>query len=61
MSALTNALHDRDAEVRAAAALSLGAFGEPSESTIAQLEFVATSDEEQVRQAAATALECIRR
>ncbi len=60
-TALTSALHDSDAAVRAVAALTLGGFGPSAQSTIAQLEFVAESDQQDVQQAAATALDCIRR
>ncbi len=60
-TALTSALHDSDAVVRAVAALTLGGFGSSAQSTIAQLEFVAASDQQDVQQAAATALNCIRR
>jgi HEAT repeat protein len=60
-TALTSALHDSDAEVRAAAALTLGAFGPSAKASVAQLEFVAENDHQDVQQAAATALECIRR
>ncbi len=60
-TALTSALHDTDAAVRAVAALTLGGFGPSARSTITQLEFVAESDQQDVQQAAATALDCIRR
>ncbi|MGE0376739.1 MAG: HEAT repeat domain-containing protein [Planctomycetaceae bacterium] len=60
-TALMSALHDSDPAVRAAAALSLGGFGAAASSAIVQLEFVAESDQKEVQQAAAAALECIRR
>lgn len=60
-TALTSALHDDDAEVRSAAALMLGGFGPKAEPVVAQLEFVIAGDRQDVKQAAATALDCIRR
>ena len=60
-TAITQALHDADAEVRSAAALTLGSFGQAAESAIAQLEFVAQNDEKSVRDAATTAIACIRK
>ncbi|MBX3438102.1 MAG: HEAT repeat domain-containing protein [Planctomycetaceae bacterium] len=59
--ALTSALHDSDPEVRSAAALTLGGFGPAASSAISQLEFVAENDQPDVKQAANTALQCIRR
>lgn len=59
-TAITQALHDSDAEVRSTAALTLGSFGKAAESAIAQLEFVANNDEQSVREAATTAIACIR-
>ena len=60
-TAITQALHDSDAEVRSTAALTLGSFGKAAESAIGQLEFVANNDEQPVRDAAATAIACIRK
>ncbi len=60
-TAITQALHDSDAEVRSAAALTLGSFGKAAESAITQLEFVAKTDEQDVRLAAETAIACIRK
>ncbi len=60
-SAITSALHDTDAEVRSTAALTLGSFGPVAESAIAQLQFVVENDQQNVRQAAETAIACIRK
>jgi len=56
---LTCSLKDTDAEVRAAAALSLGGFGEHGRSAVAALEFAAETDLPEVREAATLALNCL--
>lgn len=56
---LTGSLKDTDAEVRAAAALSLGGFGEHGRSAVAALEFAAETDLPEVREAATLALNCL--
>lgn len=58
--ALQAALDDEGPEVRAAAALSLGGLGEQAAVAIDDLERIAQSDEQDVREAAATALACLK-
>lgn len=58
-TAITTALHDSDAEVRSTAALTLGSFGPIAKSAITQLQFVAETDQQNVREAAETAIACI--
>lgn len=58
---LKAALHDSESDVRAAAALSLGGMGESADGVIEELEQVALFDEQNVRDAASTALACLRR
>lgn len=60
IDALTSALSDTSAEVRAAAALSLGGLGESAERALPALEQVAFNDVPEVQDAATTALACIR-
>ncbi len=59
--ALVTALQDADPEVRSAAALSLGGFGPAAAAAIPELQRRATLDSPTVREAAQTALACIRR
>lgn len=59
--ALTQSLRDSDPEVRSAAALSLGGFGAAAASAVPELESRATLDAPTVREAAQTALACIRK
>ena len=59
--ALTQALRDSDPEVRSAAALSIGGFGAAAQSAVPELESRATLDAPTVREAAQTALACIRK
>jgi HEAT repeat protein len=59
--ALVGALHDQDPEVRSAAALSIGGFGSAATSAIPELQSRATLDSPSVREAAQTALACIRK
>jgi HEAT repeat protein len=58
--ALVGALHDQNPEVRAAAALSIGGFGSSASSAVSELQSRATLDTPSVREAAQTALACIR-
>lgn len=60
IAALTEALDDDNAGVRSAAALSLGAFGSGAESAVARLEKAVATDHTDVREAATTALACIK-
>jgi HEAT repeat protein len=59
--ALKAALHDSESDVRTAAALSLGGLGVSAEGAIEDLEQIALFDEQGVRDAASTALACLRR
>ncbi len=59
IDALTQALHDSDASVREAAALSLGGFGPAAQSAVPGLEESLQDPRTAVRSAARTALECI--
>ncbi len=59
IGALTNALADPAPEVCAAAALSLGGFGDQASLAEEQLNVAASSDDEDVRSAARMALDCI--
>lgn len=59
VTALTEALQDVDTEVRCAAVLSLGAFGQEAAAATEELRRVAHSDEAQVREAAVAALGCL--
>lgn len=56
---LTKALSDADAEVRALAAHSLGAIGEPAKSAKRQLKQTLTDPDPEVREAAEDALDSI--
>lgn len=58
--ALKFALHDDEPDVRAAAALSLGGLGSEGGIAIADLEYAALFDAPEVRDAAVTALACLR-
>ncbi|WP_437205202.1 HEAT repeat domain-containing protein [Planctomicrobium sp. SH664] len=58
--ALVKALHDEKADVRAAAALSLGGLGKNGELALQDLERCAAHDTLEVRDAASTALACLR-
>lgn len=59
--ALIGTLHDPDPEVRSAAALSLGGFGTAASKAVPELQSRATLDSPEVREAAQTALACIRK
>ena len=59
VAALTAALDDAAPEVGAAAALTLGGFGDQAGAAISQLQAVSDGDHEDVRTAARIALECI--
>lgn len=56
---LISALQDSDAEVRSAAALSIGGFGRAAQTAVPELQSRATLDAPSVREAAQTALACI--
>lgn len=60
VSALTAALKDDHPNVRTAAALSLGGFGEGARPALAELEQLAESDSGEVREAARTAIACVK-
>ncbi|MEZ6055426.1 MAG: HEAT repeat domain-containing protein [Planctomycetaceae bacterium] len=57
--ALTSALRDTDAQVRSAAALSVGRFGPAARSAVNELQSRAALDAPEVREAARTSLACI--
>lgn len=59
VDALTKRLEDDSAEVRAAAALSLGGLGSDAVVAQAALEYAALNDTPEVKDAAATALACL--
>lgn len=61
IAALTAALDDEDANVRSAAALSLGAFGASAEVAVTRLEQLLDAEQSAVSEAATTALACIQR
>jgi len=58
--ALTDALQDREPQVSSAAALSLGGFGVAAQSAIPSLEVAKAHPDQDVREAADAALDCIR-
>lgn len=58
--ALLTALHDQEAEVRAAACLSLGGLGKHAAIAVSELEHAVQTDTPEVRQAAETALACLK-
>jgi HEAT repeat protein len=58
--ALTDALHDRDAGVRAAAAAGLGAVGRPAQASLPTLWALIKDPDEGVRAAALTAIRQIK-
>jgi tetratricopeptide (TPR) repeat protein len=60
VAVLQGALHDQDARVRSSAALALGGLGDAATAVITDLEFVAANDQTDVREAAETALSCLR-
>jgi len=60
VSALTAALKDEHPNVRTAAALSLGGFGEGARPALAELEQLAESESDEVREAARTAIACVK-
>lgn len=61
VNALTLALSDSDPDVRSVAALALGGVGPAAEPAVPQLREAAHDSSPEVREAAITALECIRR
>lgn len=60
VTVLTEALKDEHPNVRTAAALSLGGFGEGARPALADLEQLAETDSEEVREAARTAIACVK-
>jgi len=60
IDALVKALRDSEPQVQAAACLSLGGFGQQASIAIDELEKAANSDSTEVKQAAETALACLR-
>jgi HEAT repeat protein len=60
-SALIAALYDADAGVRCSAALALGGFGADAKSAISALEVAASATDFETKDAAGTALACIRK
>ncbi len=61
ISALITALYDSDAGVRCSAALALGGFGPDAKNAISALEVAASATDVETRDAANTALACIRK
>jgi hypothetical protein len=61
ISSLIAALYDADAGVRCSAALALGGFGPEAKSAISALEVAASATDLETRDAATTALACIRK
>jgi hypothetical protein len=61
ISALIAALYDADAGVRCSAALALGGFGADAKSAISALEVAASATDLETKDAATTALACIRK
>jgi hypothetical protein len=59
VAALTAALDDAAPEVSAAAALTLGGFGDEAGAAVSQLQAVSDGNDEDVRTAARIALDCI--
>ncbi len=61
ISSLITALYDSDATVRCSAALALGGFGSDAQPAISALEVAAAATDAETRDAATTALACIRK
>ena len=61
ISALITSLYDEDAEVRCSAALALGGFGKEAKASIAALEVAASATDAATRDAAMSAIACIRK
>jgi hypothetical protein len=61
VSALIPALYDADSAVRCSAALALGGFGANATSAVSALEVAASATDLETREAATTALACIRK
>ncbi|QDT52975.1 hypothetical protein Pan44_09890 [Caulifigura coniformis] len=61
VSSLIAALYDADASVRCSAALALGGFGPEAQAATSALEVAASATDLETREAATTALACIRK
>jgi hypothetical protein len=61
LSALITALYDSDAGVRSSAALAIGGFAAEGKAAISALEVAAAATDNETREAALTALACIRK
>ncbi|HVJ86805.1 MAG TPA: HEAT repeat domain-containing protein [Caulifigura sp.] len=61
ISALITALYDSDASVRCSAALALGGYGGEAKNAVSALEVAASATDNETRDAARTALACIKK